>query len=126
MAICTLPEVPFLKPTGQERPEASWRWPWLSVVRAPMAPQLTSSATYCGRNHVEEFGAGGHAHLGEVEQQTAREAQAVVDAEGLVEERIVDEALPAERGARFLEVDAHDDAQLGGRIRSSTSLRRRA
>ena len=39
-----LPSVPFLKPTGQLRPEASWRWLWLSVVRAPMAPQATSSA----------------------------------------------------------------------------------
>ena len=32
------PSVPFLKPTGIERPEASSRWIWLSVVRAPMAP----------------------------------------------------------------------------------------
>jgi len=38
MAICTSPEVPFLKPTGQEMPLTNWRWTWLSVVRAPMAP----------------------------------------------------------------------------------------
>jgi hypothetical protein len=47
-AICTVPRVPFLKPTGMLRPEASSRCTWLSVVRAPMAPQLTRSATYCG------------------------------------------------------------------------------
>ena len=48
MAIRTLPSVPFLNPTGQDRPEASSRWTWLSVVRAPMAPQLIRSFTYCG------------------------------------------------------------------------------
>ena len=48
MAICTLPEVAFLKPTGQEMPDTSWRWTWLSVVRAPMAPQLTRPAIIAG------------------------------------------------------------------------------
>ena len=47
-AICTEPAVPFLKPTGQDSPEASSRCPWLSVVRAPIAPQPTKSAMYCG------------------------------------------------------------------------------
>src|SRR6202012_1898098 len=48
IAIWTLPEVPFLNPTGHDSPEASCRCTWLSVVRAPIAPQLTSEATYCG------------------------------------------------------------------------------
>ena len=43
MATCTPPPVLFLKPTGMDRPEASSRWTWLSVVRAPMAPQETRS-----------------------------------------------------------------------------------
>ena len=47
-AIWMLPPVPFLNPTGIERPLASSRWIWLSVVRAPMAPQLTRSAVNCG------------------------------------------------------------------------------
>ncbi len=47
-ATWTSPSVPFLKPTGIDRPEASWRWTWLSVVRAPIAPQVTASAMYCG------------------------------------------------------------------------------
>ena len=69
-----------------------------------------------GRDHVEEFGSGGHAHLGQVEEQMARQAQAVVDLEGLIEMGVVDEALPADGGAGLLEVDAHDDAQVGGKL----------
>ena len=68
------------------------------------------------RDHVEEFGAGGDAHLGEVEEQMAREAQAVVDLVGAVEMRIVDEALPADGGAGLLKVDAHDDVEVGGEL----------
>ncbi|MCY1244179.1 hypothetical protein D9M72_572380 [compost metagenome] len=47
-AILTLPSVPFLKPTGHDSPEASSRCTCDSVVRAPIAPQLTRSAMYCG------------------------------------------------------------------------------
>jgi hypothetical protein len=47
-ATFTPPSVPFLKPTGQLSPLASWRWLGLSVVRAPMAPQLTRSLMNCG------------------------------------------------------------------------------
>ena len=47
-AMRRLPSVPFLKPTGQDRPEASSRCTWLSVVRAPIAPQAIRSAMYCG------------------------------------------------------------------------------
>ena len=47
-AMRMLPSVPFLKPTGQERPEASSRCTCDSVVRAPMAPQAIRSAVYCG------------------------------------------------------------------------------
>ena len=43
-----LPSVRFLKPIGIERPEPSWRWVWLSAVRAPIAPQATASEMYCG------------------------------------------------------------------------------
>jgi len=34
-----LPSVPFLNPIGKETPDASSRWSWDSVVRAPIAPQ---------------------------------------------------------------------------------------
>ena len=46
----------------------------------------------------------------------AGEAQAVVDLVGLIEVRIVDEALPSDGGAGLLKVDAHDDAQVGGEL----------
>ena len=42
------PFVAFLKPMGQEEPEASSLWIWLSVVLAPMAPQEIKSAIYWG------------------------------------------------------------------------------
>ena len=45
-AMRMLPSVPFLKPTGHDRPEASWRCDWLSVVRAPIAPHAIRSARY--------------------------------------------------------------------------------
>ncbi|MOA45429.1 hypothetical protein D3C78_1678250 [compost metagenome] len=48
MAVPRLPSVPFLKPTGMERPEAISLWVWDSVVRAPMADQEKSSARYWG------------------------------------------------------------------------------
>ncbi|MNE83616.1 hypothetical protein D3C80_1804450 [compost metagenome] len=44
MATRMLPSVPFLKPTGQGRAEASCLCTWDSVVRAPIAPQLMRSA----------------------------------------------------------------------------------
>src|SRR4029450_4838042 len=42
------PSVLFLKPPGHDSPDASCRWIWLSVVRAPIAPQHTRSPKYCG------------------------------------------------------------------------------
>src|SRR6059036_1291552 len=110
IAIWTPPSVPFLKPTGIERPEASSRWTWLSVVRAPIAPQVTRSEVNCGvigsRNSEPE----------QVEQEPTREAEALVDGEGAVEVRIVEEPLPADRRARLLEVDAHHDAEVAAEL----------
>ena len=47
-AVCVLPSVPFLNPTGIDRPDASSRCTWLSVVRAPIATHEVRSAMYCG------------------------------------------------------------------------------
>ena len=44
------PSVPFLKPTGHESPEASWRCVCDSVVRAPIAPHAIKSEMYCGES----------------------------------------------------------------------------
>jgi hypothetical protein len=100
-AMRTLPSVPFLKPTGQESPEASWRWLCDSVVRAPIAPHAIRSAMYCGEMQVEELGAARHAQLVQLAQELPREPDPLVDVEGLVQARVVDEALPSHRGARF-------------------------
>ena len=115
-AMRTLPSVPFLKPTGQERPEASSRWIWLSVVRAPIAAQATRSAMYCGVVMSRNSQPAGRPRLLIVEQHVAREPQAVVDVEAAVEIGIVDQALPADRGARLLEIDAHDDLEAVGQL----------
>ena len=42
------PSVAFLKPIGMDRPDANCRCTWLSVLRAPIAPQLIASEIYCG------------------------------------------------------------------------------
>ena len=66
------------------------------------------------RDHVEELAACRHARLVDAHQQIARDAQPLVDAKAAVEIRIVDEPLPADRGARLLEVHAHHHFQLAG------------
>lgn len=65
-----------------------------------------------GRHGVEELAAGGQAELVDLGEQFARDAQSLVDVEGAVEVRVVDQALPSDRRARLLEVDAHDDEQV--------------
>ncbi len=47
-ATWTPPSVPFLNPTGNDTPDASSRWSWDSVVRAPTAPRLIRSSKYWG------------------------------------------------------------------------------
>ena len=64
------------------------------------------------RDHVEELGGGRQPHLGDLPQQSTGEANAVVDAVGVVQVGIVDESFPAHRRARFLEVDPHHHQQL--------------
>jgi len=61
---------------------------------------------------VEELAGGGKPQLDQVEQQPARQPQALVDGERIVQARVVDQSLPPDRGARLLEVDAHHDAQV--------------
>jgi hypothetical protein len=63
------------------------------------------------RNRVERLGTGRQADLGDVEQELAGLFHADVDAEAVVHEGVVDVALPAHRGARLFEIDAHDDLQ---------------
>jgi hypothetical protein len=61
------------------------------------------------RDGVEEFGGAGQAQFVDFNSSLRARRNAFVDAEGVVEARIVDQALPADRGARLLEIDAHQD-----------------
>ncbi|MNF39686.1 hypothetical protein D3C84_206650 [compost metagenome] len=69
-------------------------------------------------DRVEGFGGGWQAHLGQVAEQLAADVQAVLDLERVVEVRVVDQALPADGGARLLEVHAHDQVQAVGDLGS--------
>src|SRR5688572_13677913 len=84
-------------------------------ARADRAP-CDEVADVLRGDHVEELAADGHAALVEVEQKLARDAQALVDAEATVEVRVVDEAFPADGGARLLEIHAHDDEELAAEL----------
>src|SRR5919201_2271437 len=63
-------------------------------------------------DRIEELASRWQAEPGDVEQQLPREMQPLVDCEGAVEMRIVDQPLPSHRGARFLEIHAHDDQEV--------------
>jgi hypothetical protein len=108
------PSVPFLKPTGVDRPEAISRCVCDSEVRAPMAVQAIRSPRYCGADRIERLGAGRQADFIDGEQEFARLVQAFLDVEGIVHARIVDVALPAGRGARLFEIHAHHQQQRVG------------
>ena len=58
-------------------------------------------------DRVERLGGRRKADLGEEQQQLARQPDALLDVERVVHVRVVDQALPADRRARLLEVDAH-------------------
>ena len=109
-----VPSVPFLKPTGIERPEASSRWTWLSRrARADRAPG-DEVGEELRRDRVEELAAGREPQLRHAEQEAARAVEPLADREAAVEVGVVDQPLPADRRARLLEVDAHHDAEVGG------------
>ncbi len=77
------------------------------------------------RQQVEELGAAGQAHAVDLEEQLPRLAQPLVDGEAAVQVRIVDEALPADGGARLLEVHAHHDEEVVGVARRGVAKLRR-
>src|SRR5262249_47940090 len=112
-ATARVPSVEFLNPTGMERPLAISRCVWLSVVRAPPADGGRAEQVGDVRGHdgIQQLGARRKSEPRDVEQQLSREAQAELHVVGTVQVRIADQALPADRGARLLEVDPHDDEQ---------------
>ncbi len=84
----------------------------LSGARADCAPG-DQIGDILRRDHIEKFRPRGHPQFVQFQKQLARDAQAVIDAEAAVELGIVDQTLPADRRARFFEIDAHHDQQIG-------------
>ena len=64
------------------------------------------------RNHIEKLSTCRKAAVGQFEQQPACRAQTVVDVKAAVQVRIINEPLPADGGARLLEIHAHDDHEI--------------
>lgn len=69
-----------------------------------------------GGDGVEHLCGNGHAIGGQVNEELAGNAQALVDLEGRVDIRVVNQAFPADGCARLLEVGAHDDAEIAGEL----------
>ena len=61
---------------------------------------------------IEKLGGRRQPHIVDVEEQLAGEPQPLVDVERLVEIGVIDEPLPPDRGARLLEVAAHQHDEL--------------
>lgn len=57
-----------------------------------------------------------HAHGGEVTEELAGDAQALVDLVRLINVWVVDQTFPSDGCAWLLEVSAHDDAQVAGEL----------
>ena len=112
----TLPSVPFLKPTGQDKPGSQFAMDLaLGGARADRRPGH-QVGDVLRRRHVEEFGAGGQAEIVDRGKHVAGEPQAPVDVEAAVEVGIVDQPLPSDRGARLLEIDPHHDLEAVGEL----------
>ena len=77
-----------------------------------MAPHAIKSAMYCGEIVSRNSVPAGTPMFARSSKQPAGDAQAVVDVEGIVQIRIVDQALPADRGAGFFKIDPHDDEHV--------------
>ena len=63
-------------------------------------------------DHIEILNRGRKPHFRDIENQAAGNSEAVVDAVGSVKIRVIDEPLPANRGAGLFEVDAHQDLKV--------------
>lgn len=65
---------------------------------------------------VQHLAGDGHAGGCQVDEQLPRHPKAFVDLESFVNVGVVDQALPADRCARLLEVGPHDDTQVSGQL----------
>ena len=83
----------------------------LGRARADGAPRHGVGDELRG-DRVKELATRRDAQLHHIEQELASHGQSLVDRKAAVQVRIVDQPLPADRGARLLEVDPHHDAQI--------------
>ena len=60
-------------------------------------------------DHIEKFRTGRQAKFIDIQQQFTRNTQAIIDAEAVIHVRIINQALPADGGARFFEIHAHNN-----------------
>ena len=68
---------------------------------------------------IQEFRGCRQAQFGHVQQHLACQVQALVDMEAAIQVRVVDQAFPADNGARLFEVDAqHRVDGVGQRVRT--------
>ena len=65
-------------------------------------------------NRVKHLAGERHAHAGQVDEELPADAQALVDLEAVVDVRVVDQPLPADRRTRLFQVGPHYDQEVGG------------
>jgi hypothetical protein len=65
-----------------------------------------------GADRIEELASRRKAHLRNVKQKRASDAESMVDFEGAVHIRVIDEPFPSDGRTGLLEVDAHDDVEI--------------
>ena len=63
------------------------------------------------RDRIQCLGGGGHPQFQDIQQQAPADVQALLELEGVIQVRVVDQPFPAHRSARLLEIDAHHDVQ---------------
>ncbi len=67
-----------------------------------------------GTDQVQVLGTGGQPHLRQIREQLARKVQSLVDLEGVVQVRVIDQAFPADSGSGLLEIDPHYHEHIVG------------
>src|SRR5260370_24332624 len=67
-------------------------------------------------NHVEKFSPCWYSHFCQVEKKTTGQPEAIVDFEGLIKMRIVNQPFPTNSCAWFLEIDPHDKSEVRGQF----------
>ena len=88
----------------------------LRIARADRTPADRVGNILRGRG-LQKLSCGGEPGIQHAEQHAAGQEQAFANLMAAVDIRIVDQALPADRGARLLEIHAHDDEKVVRQLR---------